>query len=153
MKQKPYEMYLSIAGLDRSFKALLNRAIAGHSIGLMEWLLLSYVKDGPADGRNMSSIARALGVTLPQVTTLTNRLLKSRLIEQKTQEADRRTRHVLLLPAGKELINAAGVSVDRYVQERLLKVPHIHQTDLDEFFRTANLVSGVNSAKAAYKDE
>lgn len=137
---KPFEMYLTLAGADRSMRGILLRELESYDVGVMDWLLLSYVHDGPKEGCNMSSIARTLGVTLPQVTALTNRLLKLRLIKQKTQANDRRTRHVTLLPAGQELTEAVERKVAARIAEWVMRDPRITQSDIEDYLRIAAII-------------
>lgn len=143
---KPYEMYLTLAGVDRVIRGVLQRELEPYDIGIMDWLLLSFVHDGPKEGCNMSSIARALGVTLPQVTALTNRLLKLRLIRQKTQVSDRRTRHVTLLPAGQDIANEVARKVAERLADWVSKDDRITRADIEEYLRIATLIQDCRPA-------
>lgn len=124
-----YETYLLHVRADRALRALVGAKLEAFKITMMEWLLLSVVCDGPPTGVNMSAIAQTLDVTLPQVTALTNKLLNLKLVKQKTQTHDRRTRHILATSKGKNLLSEteatlsdamsswlAGIPADQYAQ-------------------------------------
>jgi DNA-binding MarR family transcriptional regulator len=52
----------------------------------------------------MSQVARALDVTLPQVTALVTVLIKIKLIKQKVLATDRRGRQVIITPKGNRVL-------------------------------------------------
>lgn len=109
--------------MDRSFRTIVGRALEPGSITMMQWLLLSIVCEGPPAGITMSTAARTLDVTLPQVTALTNELLKDKLIKQKTQSYDRRTRLISATTKGSKVIEQSLDTVDDVVREWFSGVP------------------------------
>jgi DNA-binding MarR family transcriptional regulator len=90
---------------------------------MMEWLLLGVVVSGPEKGLSMSSVAQALDVTLPQVTALVSNLLKQKLIKQKTQLQDRRSRHVSPTSRGKVLLGDMERAINQAMESWLKEVP------------------------------
>lgn len=95
-----YEICLLHARSDRNLRSAIAAQLEESKITMMEWLLLGVVAAGPAKGSSMSDIARALHVTLPQVTALVNKLLPLKLIKQKSANVDRRSRLVSLTSKG-----------------------------------------------------
>lgn len=109
--------------MDRSFRTVVGRALESGSITMMQWLLLSIVYDGPPAGITMSTAARTLDVTLPQVTALTNELLKNKLIKQKTQSYDRRTRLISATAKGSKVLEESLEAINAAVGEWFSGVP------------------------------
>lgn len=55
---------------------------------------------GTGDGRNMSSIARRLNITVGSLTTAMNSLVNKKYVERQRSEEDRRVVFVRLTPKG-----------------------------------------------------
>lgn len=55
---------------------------------------------GTGDGRNMSSIARKLNITVGSLTTAMNGLVNKKYVERSRSEEDRRVVYVKLTPKG-----------------------------------------------------
>lgn len=96
-----YDICLLHARSDRALRAAIATKLEASRITMMEWLLLGIIADGPEKGCNMSEIARALHVTLPQVTALVNKLMPLKLVKQKSASTDRRSRLVSLTSKGR----------------------------------------------------
>lgn len=60
----------------------------------------------------MSAVAKELSVTLPQVTALATKPLDLKLITQKTQSSDRRSRHVSPTAKGRRLLDQIETAVE-----------------------------------------
>jgi DNA-binding MarR family transcriptional regulator len=69
-------------------------------------LFLAYAPPGVSH----SEIARALGVGVSTVTGIVDRLVEHGLVERRTDPADRRLSHVVLTPAGTDLIDRLWAS-------------------------------------------
>jgi DNA-binding MarR family transcriptional regulator len=108
---KPSEILLLHSRADRSLRALVSDQLDDEDITMMEWLLLDIIQSGPKDGLSMSSIAEQLSVTLPQVTALMTGVAKKRLVRQKTQRRDRRSRHALLTEKGRRVLESAETNI------------------------------------------
>lgn len=116
-----YEISLLQSRADRSLRVFLSAAIKSFDITVMEWLLLSTVAENATKdkGVTMSFVARALNVTLPQVTALTSRMLKTELLQQKVSTKDRRSRTMQVTPSGEQLLADIDKKMDA-VQDRWL---------------------------------
>ncbi len=118
-----YEACLLHARADRALRTVVSSKLEGLNITMMEWLLLGIVVNGPEKGLSMSSVAHSLNVTLPQVTALVSNLVKQKLVRQKTQSYDRRSRHVMASPKGKALLEQIEISVGDAIKEWLKDIP------------------------------
>lgn len=128
MSQEPqqptmYEACLQHARADRALRAVVSGQLEGLKITMMEWLLLGIVANGPEKGLSMSAVAQSLDVTLPQVTALVSNLVKQRLVKQKTQSYDRRSRHVMATAKGKALLEQIEASVGSAMRNWLEDIP------------------------------
>jgi len=70
----------------------------------MSQLKALFVAHAPG-GASHSEIARALGVGVSTVTGIVDRLVEHGLVERRPDPADRRLSHVLVTPAGADLID------------------------------------------------
>lgn len=118
-----YEACLQHARADRALRTVVASQLEGLKITMMEWLLLGIVADGPEKGLSMSSVAQSLDVTLPQVTALVSNLVKQKLVKQKTQSYDRRSRHVIATAKGRALLDQVEASVGTAMREWLQDIP------------------------------
>jgi DNA-binding MarR family transcriptional regulator len=118
-----YEMCMLHARADRALRLVVGRELEQFKVTMMEWLLLGVVVSGPEKGLSMSSVAQALDVTLPQVTALVSNLLKQKLIKQKTQLQDRRSRHVSPTSRGKVLLGDMERAINQAMESWLKEVP------------------------------
>lgn len=66
-------------------------------------MLLEYLKDN--EYSSVSSIADYMGVTMAAVSSLTDRLVKTGMINRERSEADRRVVYISLAPQGKEALD------------------------------------------------
>jgi DNA-binding MarR family transcriptional regulator len=114
-----YEFCLAHTKSDRLLRTIFSDTLSAHDLSIMEWLLLGVVSLGPEDGLAMNIVAQELDVTMPQTTAIIDKLIKRRLLRQKTQREDRRSRHVLLTANGrlayKNVERDLGNVFDRYM--------------------------------------
>ena len=118
-----YERCLLHARADRALRSLVGTRLEQYHLTMMEWLLLGVVCQGPPEGLSMSAVAQSLDVTLPQVTALANKLLNLKLVRQKTQSHDRRSRHVMPTGKGKTLLEDTEESISEAMREWLEPLP------------------------------
>lgn len=105
------EAFLQRVHQERAARQEVAPILARYDITLMEWLLLGAVARNEDRRVRMSNAAESLGVTLPQVTALANRVLESKLIRYKIDPKDRRARQLEL--TGK------GLNALEYIEEAL----------------------------------
>lgn len=122
-KMTMYEMCLLHARADRALRTVVAKQLDEFKVTMMEWLLLGAVVGGPEKGLSMSTVATTLDVTLPQVTALVTNLVKLRLVKQKTQTHDRRSRHVVATNKGKILLGDMEQSIASAMEDWLKEVP------------------------------
>jgi DNA-binding MarR family transcriptional regulator len=113
------EKFLLHARADRVVRSFVAAQLEPYQLTMMEWLLLGVVTNGPKDGVSMSTAAQTLDVTLPQITALANKLLGLKLIRQKTQSYDRRSRHILPTGKGKTVLEDIEASISNALEEWL----------------------------------
>ncbi len=106
-----YQMYLLHSKADRVLRSAVSGQLDGFELSLAEWLLLSVVSEGPDQGLSLSEIARRLDVSQPQVTALMAAISGRKLVKQRTQRHDRRSRHVSLSVRGQRLLEQAEYAV------------------------------------------
>lgn len=117
------ETFLLHARADRALRSLVGTTLEVYKLTMMEWLLLSVVSQGPPQGVSMSTVAEALDVTLPQITALSNKLLTLKLVRQKTQSADRRSRHILITGKGKNVVEDIEEVLTEAMQQWMSSLP------------------------------
>jgi DNA-binding MarR family transcriptional regulator len=118
-----YETCLLHARADRALRSLVGVRLEQYKLTMMEWLLLSVVCEGPPEGMSMSAVAQALDVTLPQITALATKLLNLKLVRQKTQSHDRRSRHVLATGKGKSFLEDIEEELSTALHEWMSELP------------------------------
>lgn len=118
-----YEICLLHARNDRALRTVVAKQLDAFKVTMMEWLLLGVVCGGPDKGLSMSTVAATLDVTLPQVTALVTNLVKLRLVKQKTQSHDRRSRHVVATNRGRILLGDMEQAIAMAMEEWLKDIP------------------------------
>lgn len=112
------ELFIDMSSSLRTLETLAEKNLKEVNISLMEWLFLRIVDSGPDDGLPMSSIAKQLKVSQPQVTSIINKLLPQKFVKQKISRADRRVKTVVLTSRGDRVLEFANSAI---------------QSDIDEF--------------------
>lgn len=133
-----YDLCLLHARSDRALRSIIAARLEESQITMMEWLLLGVVASGSDKGSSMSDIAKALHVTLPQVTALVNKLLPLKLVKQKSANVDRRSRIVSLTNKG-QLIFDESSKILGNAQKELLSTST--NQDLEAYLRILKLIS------------
>jgi len=111
-----FTLCMTHAHVDRWLRTQIAKALENCSLTMMEWLLLSSVQKNKDEGLTVSQMAKLLGVTLPQVTALTQQLLKKELLKQVVESQDRRSRRLYVSPAGEKLCNEAQQQIEEAMQ-------------------------------------
>lgn len=139
-----YEAFLLHARADRSIRLVVGRELAPFNITMMQWLLLVTVQNGASTGVRMTELAEKLDVTMPQVTALTNDLTKLKLVKQKINAKDRRSRCLVMTPAGTGVVADADKALDGALK-KLFK--DISTDDIKNYLQTAAKITAVISAQ------
>lgn len=106
---------------------------------------MGVVQSGPKEGMTMSAVAASLDVTLPQVTALTARLTKLKMLKQKVSRQDRRSRRLVVTSSGKKLLSEIEGEVDKAMKEWAADIPEEQlNTYLDTLEILANRKLGDN---------
>ncbi|WP_252504466.1 MarR family winged helix-turn-helix transcriptional regulator [Sporosarcina sp. Marseille-Q4943] len=94
--------------------------IFNEDLGVSHILLLGHLS---SNGKSRpSDLAKALGLTPPTVTHLTEKLVKKKLAVRSTDEEDRRIVYLTITEAGKEILqraNLEGQALRRNLFEKL----------------------------------
>ncbi|CAN5630726.1 hypothetical protein BH23PAT1_BH23PAT1_2470 [soil metagenome] len=109
--------------MDRNLRLIATRHLEEFGLTMMQWLLLEEVCKNSRKGLTMSESADILGVTLPQVTALTNELIKTRMLKQKVSTKDRRSRRLSCTVTGKRTIAKIEANMNHAVNEWLKNIP------------------------------
>lgn len=120
----PYEICLNHSRADRNIRLLAAKVLEKYGITMMEWLLLATVYEGDAKkGKSMTELARALDVTLPQITALTSGLTASKLVRQRISAADRRSRRLMGTPQSRDIMDNIEKDLNKAMKEWLSDIP------------------------------
>lgn len=128
-----FEIGLLHSKADRAFRLTIAGQLEPYDVTMMQWLLLATVSRGPDTGTKMSDLAAALSVTMPQITALMNDLTKMKLVKQKINQSDRRSRRLIVTPQGKKLVEKLEPDVEKGMKAWLKAVP---EEDLDGYITT-----------------
>ena len=133
-----YEFCLVLSRSDRAIRVLTARQLESYDLTMMEWLMLATVDTAPPKGIAMSGIANTLDVTLPQITALATTLVKKKLVKQRINSRDRRSRKLSITRTGKKVIE----DVDNAVNEAMrLWLGDIPAEQLQAYIQTAQLIA------------
>jgi len=104
-------------------RAMVGNCLEQFKITMMEWLLLGVVGEAPKEGITLSHIADALDVSQPQVSALMDEVLSQRLVRQKVNKKDRRSRTVALTPKRARLVERIEAAITNHLKEWLAEIP------------------------------
>ena len=93
---------------------------------------------GTGDGKNMSSIARKLNITVGSLTTAMNSLVNKKYVERRRSEEDRRVVFVKLTPKG---IRAFRHHEDYHRQMTKAVVDKLDETEMPVLLKTLDALS------------
>ena len=93
---------------------------------------------GTGDGKNMSSIARKLNITVGSLTTAMNSLVNKKYVERHRSEEDRRVVFVKLTPKG---IRAFRHHEDYHRQMTQAVVDKLDETEMPVLLKTLDALS------------
>ncbi len=141
-----YQACLMHARADRALRLLVAKKLEEFDLTMMEWLLLATVCNGAREGMTMSAVAGTLDVTLPQITALTNSLVKTRLVKQKVSSQDRRSRQLTCTIAGKRLITRIEEAINDSMSQWLGDIP---REQLDSYVKTVEKLANLPTEKSS----
>ena len=93
---------------------------------------------GTGDGKNMSSIARKLNITVGSLTTAMNSLVNKKYVERRRSEEDRRVVFVKLTPKG---IRAYQHHEDYHRQMTQAVVDKLDETEMPVLLKTLDALT------------
>ncbi len=137
-KVNMYEACLMHARADRALRLVVSKQLEKFELTMMEWLLMATVCCSARNEITMSGVAQALNVTLPQVTALANNLVRSKLIKQKINTKDKRSRYLTATLSGKRLIERVEVTIDETLRNWLAAIP---QDQLMNYMKTVEMIA------------
>lgn len=139
-----YQACLMHARADRALRLVVGKHLEEFDLTMMEWLLLATVCAAPREGMTMSAVAHALDVTLPQVTALANSLVRTKLLKQKINTKDRRSRYLQVTLAGKRLIGRVEEAVNESMKQWLEGIP---REQLEIYMKTIEKLAKLPTTK------
>lgn len=118
-----YKACLLHSQMDRNLRLIASRHLVEFNLTMMQWLLLEAVCASSRKGLTMSESAEILGVTLPQVTALSNELMKAKMLKQKVSTKDRRSRRLSCTLGAKMTIGKIQANMNDAINEWLRDIP------------------------------
>lgn len=112
-----YELCLVHTQFDRWVRSQISQALDGTELTMMEWLLLVSINKNQDEELSVTEAAELLGVSLPQVTALTQQLVKKDLISLEVESEDRRSRRLRISSRGQVLCTTALRHIEEAVEE------------------------------------
>ncbi len=112
-----HQTILAHTRADRALRLAVTRALEQFNVTLMEWLLIGTVGEHGSKGATMTDVAVRLDVTLPQITALTIRLTKAKLLKQKLSRRDRRSRKLYCTPPASKMLSGIETLIRQTVDE------------------------------------
>ncbi len=120
-----HSFLLSHAQTDRWLRTQFAQALEATDLTMMEWLLLTTLSKYDKTGQTVTEVAEKLAVSLPQITALTQELIKKQLIEQHVERHDRRSRRLLITTKGKAVCDKGCEKVNSAL-EQISDAPQLH---------------------------
>ncbi len=120
-----HSFILAHAQTDRWMRTQFAQALDQTELTMMEWLLLTSTNKHADTGMTVTEAAEELAVSLPQITALTQQLLKKDLITQQIEKHDRRSRRLHITEAGKAICDKGCKAVEDTLDE-LSEAPQMH---------------------------
>ncbi|MBI3624318.1 MarR family transcriptional regulator [Candidatus Saccharibacteria bacterium] len=121
-----FQICLDLTRADRNLRATIAAALKPLNLNLMQWLLLGVVETAGDKGMSISAVARTLGVSQSQITILGHQLTATHLLRQKTQRADRRSRHLWLTIKSRAILDDAEAAVSKALKKSYKSAPTNH---------------------------
>lgn len=118
-----YEACLAHSKADRVLRMVVGRELEPFGITMMQWLLLVTVSHAPNSGMRMTELSEQLDVTMPQITALMNDLVEHKLVKQKINSNDRRSRRLNVTATGKRRLEEIDGKVEEALKNWLRPVP------------------------------
>jgi DNA-binding MarR family transcriptional regulator len=119
-----HTLFMTHTQVDRWLRLQIGRALEATNLTMMEWLLLMSVRKHAKKGLTITGVAELLGVSLPQVTALTQQLLKKQLLTQQIERQDRRSRRLCISAKGEKLSDQALHEVELLLND-LSEAPEV----------------------------
>ena len=95
-----------------------NAALAEHGLRVRQYSVLALAAETPG-GSSQRELGRVLGLDPSQVVLLVDELVDAGLVERRPSPADRRTRLVVVTPAGRQRREAAGLAAATALEDCL----------------------------------
>lgn len=144
-KHSLFDMCLVHTRADRALRMFVSNALESYNVTFMEWLMLSITCQGPSTGVGMTAVAQELDVTLPQVTSLANKLLEHGLIEQEIQAHDRRARNVVPTAKGRRVWQTVERQITPEVNDWLVEAIGLGAQEVADYTKTAQKIGLTSS--------
>lgn len=115
-------MYQMQIRTDRVMRFVASKSLEPFRLTIMEWQAISVLSGKSEDGLTMTRIAKLLDVAPPQVSALTEQLIKKRLINQKIVRTDRRNKYLSLTKRGVDVKKRADKNIKEAVNNLISAV-------------------------------
>ena len=118
-----FEMSVAMSRADRHIRTLISQQLKPLKLSLMQWLVLGTVVITTEESIAMGAVAQLLGISLSQVTSLSNYLLDMRMLRQKTDRTDHRSRRLQATTRGRAIHYDAESAINVALQQWLQPIP------------------------------
>ncbi len=136
-----YEMCLLHSRADRVLRTIVSNVLDSFDVTMMEWLLLATVCSqqsvGKDKGMSMTELSNILSVTLPQITALTTGLMSAKLVKQKVNIHDKRSRRLSCTAQGVRLFEKTEVAIQQSMSRLLANIP---RKDLEQYSSVVSVI-------------
>jgi len=116
------EMYQLQIRADRVMRFVASKSLEPYHLTIMEWQAISVISGKSDEGITMTRIAKMLDVAPPQISALTEQLIKKRLINQKIIRTDRRNKYLSLTKRGVDVKKRTDKNIEEAVNNLLSAV-------------------------------
>ncbi len=107
----PYQAYLLYDRATRTMRAGLRQALEPLDLSVIEWVILSTVKDAGRQYISMTALAAISNKPLSQTSVVVQGLIERRLVRQKMGTTDLRSRSVVCTAGGRRILFRASQQV------------------------------------------
>ena len=133
-----HAIYVDVIKADKLLREATVMTLKRYKLGLVQWLILGTIGDGPDGGLSVTAVANRVGVSLAQASGLSSKLVSAKLVRQRTQRDDHRNRHLMLSARGRLLLE----NTEQSIRDALLTtLKHIPKQQLAFYYRVNALLA------------
>jgi DNA-binding MarR family transcriptional regulator len=128
---------INIVRLQSELLFFLNKSLTEElkifGLGLTNFRILNLVNEKKAN--TASDLADVIGITLPSISELLDKLIKEGLIERKVDDSDKRVSILSITKKGKVLVRESKRLIVKTISKKLLKLNKQQKKQYIEFLQ------------------